>query len=140
MDKLGKFAHAVEQGVIRTLLVLTLLLLALAALQLVVEVTTSLIDPPYTEFVTVDELLVVFGAFLMVLIGLELVEVIKVYREESLIRVELVLIVALIAVAKKIIVFDYQTDPLMVFAVAALVIALAAGYFLLRRSLHKEDG
>lgn len=135
-EKLTRFTHGVEKWIVYVLLVLMLVVVAFAAIALVVELVVSLIDPPYIDFLDGGEMFAVFGAFLMVLIGLELVGVVRTYLEESYIRVEFVLMVALIAVAKKVIVLDYKSDPLMVIAIAALVLALSTGFFLLRRSTN----
>ena len=71
----------------------------------------------------------------MVLIGLELVESIKMYIEEDVIHAEVVVMVAIIAVARKIIVVDYEKIPYEVgLSIAALMIALSVGYFLLKRA------
>jgi uncharacterized membrane protein (DUF373 family) len=51
------------------------------------------------------------------------------------IHVEVVLEVALIAIARKVILLDFKEySGLTVFAIAALIIALAAGYYLEKRS------
>ena len=79
----------------------------------------------------------------MVLIGLELVETIRVYIEKDVFHVEVVVLVAIIAVARKIIIIDYKEVSYgMVLSIAALMIALSAGFFLLKRatmtSMSKE--
>ena len=71
----------------------------------------------------------------MILIGLELLASIRMYIQDETIHVELVMVVALIAVSRKIIVLDYEkTDAIAVLGIAALVIALSAGYYLMKRS------
>jgi len=71
----------------------------------------------------------------MVLIGLELVETIKMYLEKDVFHVEVVVLVAIIAVSRKIIVIDYKSESYeTVLSIAALMIALCAGYFLLKRA------
>ncbi len=54
-------------------------------------------------------------------------------------KVEFVLMVALIAVAKTVILLDYAADPIKIFSLAALVLALAVGYYLLRRTSPGKD-
>jgi uncharacterized membrane protein (DUF373 family) len=83
----------------------------------------------------VDELLEIFGFFLLILIGVELLETIKAYLRDNVIHVEIVLEVALIAVARKVIVLDLSKyDGLGVLAIAALIIALAGAFSLERRA------
>src|SRR5215813_3370369 len=76
-----------------------------------------------------------FGGVLIVLLGLELMETLKTYFSEHRIRVEVILIVAIIAVGRHIIKLDFEhaTASLLV-GLGALMIALAAGYFLVRWS------
>ena len=84
------------------------------------------------------DLLEVFGSFLVVLIALELLETMKAYLDEHVIHAELVLQVALIAIARKIIVLDVKgLAPATVLAIAALVLALAAAYWLEGRRRRK---
>ncbi len=83
----------------------------------------------------IDQLLDIFGLFMLVLIGVELFEsVFKSYlQREHTLRVELVIAVAIIAVSRKIIILDWKDyDSSTMFAAAALVISLCAGFFLLR--------
>ncbi|MDY0385167.1 phosphate-starvation-inducible PsiE family protein [Trichlorobacter sp.] len=91
----------------------------------------------------IDQLLDIFGLFMLVLIGVELFEsVFKSYlQREHTLRVELVIAVAIIAVSRKIIILDWKDyDSGTLFAAAALVISLCAGFFLLRaRQLPKEN-
>lgn len=54
----------------------------------------------------IDELLELFGLFLLVLIGIELLHSIEVYIVRRELHVETVLTVAMIAVARKTIVFE----------------------------------
>ena len=52
------------------------------------------------------ELIAVPGAFLLILIGVELLDTIKLYFRENAIHVEIVLLLAIIAVARKVILPD----------------------------------
>jgi uncharacterized membrane protein (DUF373 family) len=76
---------------------------------------------------------------MMILIGLELIETIKVYLVEEMVHVEVILLVAIIAVARKVIVLDVKLlPPLSLIGVAAIILALSGGYFLLKRALNRE--
>ena len=62
-------------------------------------------------------------------------ETVKMYLTEPVIHVEVVFLVAMIAVGRHIIEIDYaHVQPLTLFGTAALVVALAAGYYMLKRS------
>jgi uncharacterized membrane protein (DUF373 family) len=76
-----------------------------------------------------------FGGVLIVLLGLELMETLKTYFSEHHIRVEVILVVAIIAVGRHIIKLDFEhVSPSLLLGLGALTIALAAGYFLVRWS------
>ena len=77
----------------------------------------------------------VFGGVLLVLLGLELIDTLKVYFAEHTIRTEVILIVAMIAVGRHIIQIDYHdTSGLELIGMAAIMIALAVSYFLVKKS------
>jgi uncharacterized membrane protein (DUF373 family) len=76
-----------------------------------------------------------FGGVLLVLLGLELLETVRTYFAEHRVRLEVIMIVAMIAVSRHIITIDFEhTDGLWLVGVAALVTALGAAYYLIRRS------
>jgi len=76
-----------------------------------------------------------FGGVLIVLLGLELMETLKTYFSEHRIRVEVILVVAIIAVGRHIIKLDFEhVSASLMFGLSVLTIALTAGYFLVRRS------
>jgi len=105
-----------------------------STVELAIILVEQLLAPPML-LLDVKEMLTVFAFFLMVLIGLELVETTKMYLEEDVFHVEVVVLVAIIAVARKIIIIDYYTISYeMVLGVAALMIALSVAYFLLKRT------
>jgi uncharacterized membrane protein (DUF373 family) len=86
-----------------------------------------------------EEIMSVFGLFFMILIGLELLETIKTYLSREEMHVEIVFLVAMIAVARKVIILKLPslTAPTL-FGIAALIIALAAGYFLVKLAHRKK--
>lgn len=76
-----------------------------------------------------------FGGALLVLLGLELLETVRTYFTEHRIRLEVIMIVAMIAVSRHIIVIDFEhASGLWLVGVASLAIALGAAYYLVRRS------
>src|SRR5262245_21747066 len=80
-----------------------------------------------------------FGGALVVLLGLELIETLKQYTAEHHVRVEIVFLVGLIAVGRHVIQVDYaHAPPGELYGMAAVILALAAGYFLVRRSAQME--
>ena len=76
-----------------------------------------------------------FGVFFLVLVGVELLETLRMYTKEHVVHVEVVLLVALIVAARKIILINYQTTPSDIFfGIAAIVVAIGVSYFLLKRA------
>lgn len=81
------------------------------------------------------EMFALFSFFLLIMIGIELLSALKLYVSEGTIHVEVVLEVALIALAQKLIVLNSTSlSALYLFALAALVLALAAAFWLVRTS------
>ena len=75
------------------------------------------------------------GGVLIVLLGLELMETLKTYFSKHHIRVEVILVVTIIAVGRHIIKLDFEhVSASLLYGLSALMIALAAGYFLVRWS------
>jgi uncharacterized membrane protein (DUF373 family) len=76
-----------------------------------------------------------FGGVLVVVLGLELIETLKVYFHEHQVRVEVIMIVGLIAVGRHVIQVDYEhVQNSQLFGLGALIVALSLGYFLVGRS------
>lgn len=114
--------------------------LLLAVIELAYYLVRDIITPPFL-LLDVAEMLSLFGLFLIVLIGIELVETLEIYLKENVIHVEVVFTVALIAIARKVIILDYKKMPSdALFAIAAVILALSLGYFLIQRSLQGDRG
>lgn len=70
-----------------------------------------------------------FAGILLVVLGLELMDTLRNYFMEHRLRVELLLSVALIAVARHVIQLDYEhVSPALVAGIAFLTFSLAASY------------
>jgi uncharacterized membrane protein (DUF373 family) len=80
-----------------------------------------------------------FAGILLVVLGLELMETLRNYFIEHRLRVELLICVALIAVARHVIQLDYEhSDPWLVVAIAFLVLSLAASYIGVRVFIRND--
>ena len=135
---LNKLIGQIERAVVVGLFGLMLLIVIAGAVELVFVTVQAMMEPPRYLMLDINELLRIFGFFLLVLIGLELLASIKMYLQDDTIHVELVMAVALIAVSRKIIVIDYdKMDAITALGMAALVIALSGGYYLMKRSHAK---
>lgn len=126
-----------EQIIVLTLMTFMMFAVLLATIEVGVILWQQMMKPPFM-LLDVKEMMEVFGFILMVVIGLELLETIKAYLDKRVIHVEVVLLVAIVAVARKIIILDYkEISPQMILAVAALVASLSVGFFAVRRA---KDG
>ena len=80
-----------------------------------------------------------FAGVLLVVLGLELMDTLRNYFIEHRLRVELLISVALIAVARHVIQLDYEhTEPWLIAAMAFLVLSLAASYVGVRVLIRKD--
>ncbi|MGH1384731.1 phosphate-starvation-inducible PsiE family protein [Kordia sp.] len=81
----------------------------------------------------------VFGGFLSVLIGIELLHTIKMYLKEDVVHVEIVLLVALIGVSRHVIDLDIaHMKALTLFGISSLIIVLAGGYYLIKKVMRTD--
>jgi uncharacterized membrane protein (DUF373 family) len=134
----------VKHFVVATLLVILMVLVAVSTIELTLRMVTSLVEGVrgYTigdYLLAENALLDIVGFVLTVFIVIELAESVEVYLTEEDFHAELVVLVALIAVARKIILLDYAAyDAIVYVGIAAIVAALAWAYWLLKRS--RESG
>ena len=92
-----------------------------------------LTEPPFL-LLQIDDLLATFGAFLAVLIAIEIFINIRMYLSTNIIPVRLVIATALMAIARKVIIFDYeQITPPYIYGTAAVVLALGVTYWLITK-------
>ena len=135
---MGKTLKVFERIVIVSLLGMMMLAVLVSTIELAVILAQELLRPPIM-LLNVAEMLEVFGFFLMVLIGLELLETIKAYLDEDRVHVEVVFLVALVAVSRKVIILDYKLiTPGVLYGMSALILALGAGYFMVRHTLGRR--
>jgi uncharacterized membrane protein (DUF373 family) len=85
-------------------------------------------------------LLTVFSAFLVVLIAIEIFINITLYIRNDVIPIKLVIATALMAIARKVIVFDFKVlSPAYIWAAAAVVLALGITYWLLNKTSDEHS-
>lgn len=94
----------------------------------------KLMTPPMF-MLTISDILATFGAFMAVLIAIEIFVNICIYLREDVIHVQIVMATALMAIARKVIILDFtRVSYEYVFAMAAVVLAMSIGYYLILRS------
>ena len=124
-----------EKFMIQALMVMMAIVLGLATLDLGWLIIKDITHPPYF-LLDVNQLLDIFGLFMLVVIGIELLETImKTYITQGQPHYEVVLSVAIIAIARKVIILDLkEVDSLSLIGIASIIVALTAGYFFMKRS------
>lgn len=128
-----------EKVMIQALMVMMAIVLGLATLDLAYFIIKDSIQSPYL-LLSVEQLLDIFGLFMLVLIGIELLETImKTYITQDQPHYEVVLSVAIIAIARKVIILDLKdVDSLSLIGIASIIMALTVGYFLMKKT-HSQD-
>ena len=97
----------------------------------VVYVLYSRVSTQPYYLLNISDIFATFGAFMAVLIAIEIFINIISYLRDNVIHIKIVLATAFMAVARKVIVLDYQeVGAAYVFATAALMLALAVAYWL----------
>ena len=88
----------------------------------------------------VDEVYATKAYFNDTLKQVEGAETIKAYLDEDVIHAEIVLLVALVAIGRKVIITDFKySEPQAMYGTAALVLALSVGYYLVKRVIKQPD-
>ncbi len=127
-----------EKIVVLVLLVLMMLTIAAMVVEFAAALFGQLAQPPLFSLGP-PQVVELFGLFLNVLIGLELLESTKIYLQENRMHADVVLLVAIIAVSRKVITLDYaKSRPDTLFGISAVILALTIGYFVLRRALEEK--
>ncbi len=111
-----------------------IVVMVLSTVHLGVLIAQEIWKPP-RFLIPVEGLLEIFGYFLLVLIGVELLETLKAYVRKDAIHVRVVLEVALIAMARKVIIEEPNAVPsLTLFGIAALILALGIAFHFERQA------
>lgn len=80
-----------------------------------------------------------FGLFLDILIALEILENITAYLRKHIVQMELVIVTSLVAVARKIIIFDIkEAGGFDLIGLAIAILALAISYLIIKTTNRKE--
>ncbi|WP_020406147.1 phosphate-starvation-inducible PsiE family protein [Hahella ganghwensis] len=138
---IGSLQHIIHWSV-RLLAILMVFVIVMGVVDVGWTLYQKLITPP--QFIlTISDMLATFGAFMAVLIAIEIFINITIYLREDVIHVKIVLATALMAIARKVIILDTeQADPAYILALGAVVLAMSIGYWLIHRlpdSQHTGD-
>jgi uncharacterized membrane protein (DUF373 family) len=133
MKSLTTISRNIEKVIIGVLIFMMTGILIFATYELARYLYLALfVDESLTAL---DNLMELFGGFLIVLIGLELLDTIKVYLKENVIHVEVVILVAIIALARKIVIMEIDSiSGVKIIGIGIIIISLAASFYLIKRT------
>lgn len=116
---------------ISVIIFLLAFVLPLSTIELVYVIVQDIISLPIF-LLELDELIEIFGVFMLVIIGIELLESItETYLKEGFDHVKVVLAVTMISITRKIFILDVkEVSSLAMLGIAGIVLALSIGYYL----------
>lgn len=134
MDRL----FSVVRVCVRLLAILMVFVIIMGVVDVGWTIYQKLMSPPIF-ILTITDMLATFGAFMAVLIAIEILINITVYLRDDVIHVKIVMATALMAIARKVIILDFaEVEASYVYAIAAVVISMSAGYWLIHQLPNKS--
>lgn len=128
IELLEKFERAVNVA----LMLMLFVVITLSVVDISWKLIDDIIAPPVFR-VSPHDLLGLFGMFLLVLVGLELLETVKRFYLDGEIHLEVIFTVALLALGRKIIILEPEKyDGLTLIGLGVVVVALVLGYVFIR--------
>jgi len=132
-DPLLNALHMIIRQAVRALAVLMVFVIIWGIWDVVYVLYKQLMEPPFL-LLNISDILATFGAFMAVLIAIEIFLNIALYLREDVIHVKLVVATALMAIARKVIIFDFKTLGFeYVWATAGVLLALGITYYLIAK-------
>ena len=126
---------AAEREVARILTVITSVVILCTLVQLMISLGSKLLTGSQATWLG-DDLIKILGDLLTVLIALEVLQNITSYLRKHVVQIELVLVTALTAVARKVIVLPTgaENKPQLLVGLGIAVVSLSAAYWLVKRA------
>ncbi|MDR5866101.1 phosphate-starvation-inducible PsiE family protein [Halomonas koreensis] len=132
-DPLIGTLHRIIRVGVKVLAVLMVFVILWGIFDVVYVLYQQLTQPPFL-LLEVGDIFRLFGAFMVVLIAIEIFINIRLYLGTNVLPIQLVIATALMAIARKVIVLDIDAvDAEYVFAIAAVVLALGVTHWLVAR-------
>ena len=137
-DRTIAFLHRIIRGAVKVLAVLMVLVIVWGIGDVIYVLYQRLTEPPYM-LLKINDILATFGAFLAVLIAIEIFINITIYLRDDEIHVKVVMATALVAIARKVIVLDFNAiSATEAGAIAAIMLATSIGYWLVLKNQSKR--
>ncbi|WP_031432825.1 phosphate-starvation-inducible PsiE family protein [Methylomarinum vadi] len=131
--------HKAIRFAVTILAFLMVLVIFLGVADVVYVIYQKLLLTPPHFLMTIPDILATFGAFLAVLIAIEIFLNISLYLRSDVIPVKLVVATALMAISRKVIIFDFKSlQPEYVYSSAAVVLALGLTYWLIDKKPDEQ--
>ena len=130
-DPLIEFLHHIIRYAVKVLAVLMVLVIVWGIGDVIYVLYQRIISSPFF-LLSINDLFATFGAFIAVLIAIEIYINISMYLTSHVIPVRLVIATALMAISRKVIIFDFEKiAPLYILGTASVVLALGVTYWLI---------
>ena len=105
-DRTIRFLHKIIRIAVKILAVLMVLVIVWGIADVIYILYQRLVQPPFM-LLQINDILATFGAFLAVLIAIEIFINIRMYLSTNVLPVRLVIATALMAIARKVIIFVF---------------------------------
>jgi uncharacterized membrane protein (DUF373 family) len=126
-----KWIERFETWINWAVLIMMALVVLMLAIGFAIDLGRDILTYP-SGIISNEQIYGIFSDLLLILIGLELMHTVKVYLKDHTVHVEVILAVALVALARKVIAVNLK-DQGSAIGLALLIIALAGSHWLLRR-------
>jgi len=132
-DPFIEYLHRIIRFAVKILAVLMVLVIVWGIGDVIYVLYQRISSPPYL-LLSINDILATFGAFLAVLIAIEIFINISMYLKTDVIPVRLVVATALMAISRKVIIFDFEKiTPPYILGSAAVILALGITYWLISK-------
>jgi len=129
-EPLIKGLQVVIRAAVRVMAVMMVFVIIMGVVDVGWMIYQKLISAP-VFILTISDMLATFGAFMTVLIAIEIFINITVYLRDDVIHVKIVLATALMAIARKVIILDLEKiEPEFLWGIAAVVFAISFSYWI----------
>jgi uncharacterized membrane protein (DUF373 family) len=132
-EPLIKYLRNIIHFAVRLLAILMTLVILWGVADVGYVLYQKLVEAPFL-MLTISDILATFGAFMAVLIAIEIFVNINIYLREDVIHVKIVMATALMAIARKVIILDYgKISAEYVWATAGVVLAMSIAYWMVHK-------
>lgn len=129
-----KYINLFQKVIIIAIILMMAVVIFSSTMEIGWIVFKEMLTPPFF-LLGVEQVLDIFALFFLVIIGIELLETVKMIIIESSMNVDVIILVGVTAVVRKVMIIDLkETNPLFLVGMGVLIVALAATYYLVSTS------